>query len=118
MAMGHRDTWHMPSEYINAGVTIARILPTNQLLEELQKSSGCIVLVGMNGKSLQIGGATENAIEVVKKKLDRLLKYYVSHMAKSNKEDLKINLVIELVLRVRLAKSACPLRRQRGGLHG
>ncbi|KAK8140498.1 hypothetical protein PG984_000564 [Apiospora sp. TS-2023a] len=78
--MGHRDTWHMPSGHVNAGVTLARILPTNRLLDELQKSSGCTVLVGMDGKSLQIGGVTENAIEVVKKKLDRLLKYYISSL--------------------------------------
>lgn len=80
MEMRHRDTWHMPSGQVNAGVTLTRILPTNRLLDELQKSSGCIVLIGLDGKSLQIGGATENAIEVVKKKVDRLLKYYVSHM--------------------------------------
>ncbi|KAK8083491.1 hypothetical protein PG996_002272 [Apiospora saccharicola] len=80
MEMGHRDTWHMPSGHVNAGVTLGRILPTNRLLDELQKSSGCTVLVGMDGKSLQIGGVTENAIEVVKKKLDRLLKYYISSL--------------------------------------
>ncbi|KAK8032824.1 hypothetical protein PG991_002222 [Apiospora marii] len=76
MEMGHRDTWHMPGGQVSAGVSLTRVLPKNRLLEELQKSSGCTVLVGLDGKSLQIGGATENAIEVVKKKVERLLKYY------------------------------------------
>ncbi|KAK8090038.1 hypothetical protein PG997_004999 [Apiospora hydei] len=76
MELGHQDTWHMPTGQVNAGVTIARLLPTNRLMDELQKSSRCTVMVGMDGKSLQVGGMTENDVEVAKKKMDRLSKYY------------------------------------------
>lgn len=78
MQMGYQGTWHIPTGQINAGVTMTSIIPTNRLLDELRKSSGCAVLVGMDGKSLQIGGATENNVEIAKKKIDTLSRYYVS----------------------------------------
>ncbi|KAK8020250.1 hypothetical protein PG990_005388 [Apiospora arundinis] len=76
MQMEHQGTWHLSTEQINAGVTITHIMPTKKLLNELQKSSGCTVMVGMDGKSLQIGAATENDVGIAKKKIDRLSKYY------------------------------------------
>ncbi|KAK8125738.1 uncharacterized protein PG998_001497 [Apiospora kogelbergensis] len=76
MQMGYQGTWHIPTGQINAGVTMTSIIPTNRLLDELRKSSGCAVLVGMDGKSLQIGGATENNVEIAKKKIDTLSRYY------------------------------------------
>ncbi|KAK8048615.1 hypothetical protein PG994_010345 [Apiospora phragmitis] len=98
MEMEHQDTWKMPTEHINAGVTIVHLLPTKRLLDELQKTSGCTVLVGMDGKSLRIGGMTEYAVEVAKKKMDRLSKYYVSCRAEQKCAHLNEGLLTTIFL--------------------
>lgn len=78
MAMRHRTTWQLPKEDTREAMAISRLLPNDQNLLDLQESTGCIAVRGLDDVSLQLGSDTEAAIGIAIAKVNTLLKYYVS----------------------------------------
>lgn len=74
----HRTTWQLSKEDTREAMSISRLLPNDQNLLDLQESTGCIVVRGLDDVSLQLGSNTEVAISIAIAKVNTLLKYYVS----------------------------------------
>ena len=67
-------------------MTISRLLPNDQILLDLQESTGCIVVRGLDDVSLQLGSDSEVAIGLAVAKVNTLLKYYVSNLPEGQKD--------------------------------
>lgn len=78
MAMPFRGTWRVPQEAVERFVTIRKLFVTLDPVATLATSTHCTVAKGSDGVSLHFGAKSEDDIKEAKKKMDNLMKYYVS----------------------------------------
>jgi hypothetical protein len=76
--MPFRGTWRVPQEAIERGVTIRKLFARLDPVATLIASTHCTVIRGTDGVSLHFGGNSEDNICGPKRKMDNILKYYVS----------------------------------------
>lgn len=86
MTMRHMTTWELPKEGAQDAMTISRLLPNDQNLLDLQESTCCIAVRGLDDVSLQLGSNSEEAISLAIAKVNTLLKYYVCIIRRDQKE--------------------------------
>jgi hypothetical protein len=73
-----RETWQLPVESGSSDLTVQDLFGSNDPIDMLQKTTGCVVTKSIDGRAVHLGADTEDNVRLAAKKLDTLLKYYVS----------------------------------------
>jgi hypothetical protein len=81
MAMPFKGTWCVPEDSVKSKVTIDSLFPRPyDPVTAMVESTGCIVVRGSDRHSLHFGASLEEHVKRAKKKMDTILRYYVSSL--------------------------------------
>ncbi|KAI0106226.1 hypothetical protein GGR51DRAFT_571531 [Nemania sp. FL0031] len=71
-----RETWNIPEQLFQKGITTSSILPES-VLSEVQNLTDTVLVVSSNGSAVYIGASKSGGADKAKKKLDTLSKLFL-----------------------------------------
>jgi hypothetical protein len=73
-----KDTWKLPSTKLRDGLSIHKLLRGQDLIKLMPSETHCAVRATGDGRTLYFGANSSEEIFQAKKKMDNILRYYVS----------------------------------------